>query len=139
MKKMTYDAAIENAINVLSLLDSDECDRDATIERLETLRETLAKRSSHSDESKAKANAKRKEKNAKERAALMEKVLPVLRECLLQFSEGMTAKELYESCAKTLPEDFTSAKVQYILLHEMSDEIVKIEKKGKANIYQIKN
>lgn len=138
MKKMTYAVAIENAIGVLSLLDSTECDRDETIACLEALRESLAKRSNRSDEAKAKQNAKRKEKTAKERAALMEQVLPILRECLSQSNEGMTAKELYESCAESLPEGFTASKVQYILLHEMADEVVKTEKKGKPNIYQMK-
>ena len=98
--------------------------------------EQLSKPRTTSDEAKAKANAKRKEKTAQERAALMEQVLPVLRDSLTD--EGMTAKELYEACADTLPTDFTANKVQYVLLHEMKDEVLKVEAKGKPNVYQRK-
>ena len=96
--------------------------------------EQLSKPRTTSDEAKAKANAKRKEKTAQERAALMEQVLPVLRDSLTD--EGMTAKELYEASADNLPTDFTANKVQYVLLHEMKDEVLKVEAKGKPNVYQ---
>ena len=80
------------------------------------------------------AKAKRKEKAAAARAELMAQVLPVLRGALT--SEGMTAKALYETCADALPADFTVNRVQYVLLHEMADEVIKCEAKGKPNIYK---
>lgn len=133
MKNMTYATAIENAISALSILDSTECDRDATIERLEALRETLEKRSQRSEDSKAKASAKRKEATAKARAEMCAQVVPILREVI---TTDMTAKEIYAAARERLPQDFSAAKVQNILLREMKDELVKTETKGKANTYR---
>ena len=65
----------------------------------------------------------------------MAQVLPILRDAL---TEGGTAKEIFERCADALPADFTSAKVQYILLHELADEVIKTEVKGKPNTYRLK-
>lgn len=91
-----------------------------------------------SDEAKAKASVKRKEANAKARAELMAQVLPILRDTMQEVGMAMTAKELFTACADQLPEDFTALKVQYILLHEMADEVVKTETKGKPNTYELK-
>lgn len=104
---------------------------DEIIEVLVKIRDQIAKPRKTSDESKAKAKAKR----AEARSILMEQVLPILREAL---TEDGTAKEIYERCAESLPEDFTVNKVQYILLHEMAEEVDKIEAKGKANVYRMK-
>ena len=101
------------------------------VEVLTKIRDQIAKPRKTSDEAKAK----RKEKNAQARASLMEQVLPVIREGI---SDGGTAKEIFERCKDALPSDFTSNKVQYILLHEMKDEVEKIEAKNKPNVYKIK-
>ena len=101
------------------------------VEVLTKIRDQIAKPRKTSDEAKAKAKAKR----ADARSALMAQVLPILRDAL---TEGGTAKEIFERCADALPEDFTSAKVQYILLHELADEVVKTEAKGKPNVYTMK-
>jgi len=93
--------------------------------------EQLSKSRTTSEESKAKA----KDKRAKARATLMEQVLPIIRKGV---ADGGTAKEIFERCADALPADFTVAKVQYILLHEMADEVVKTEAKGKPNVYKMK-
>ena len=100
-------------------------------EVLTKIRDQIAKPRKTSDEAKAKA----KDKRANARAALMEQVLPIVREGV---ADGGTAKEIFERCADALPADFTAAKVQYILLHEMADEVVKTEAKGKPNIYKLK-
>ena len=134
MKNMTYAVAIENAINALSILDSTELDRDATIARLETLRETLAKRSGRSEDSKAKAAEKRKAANAKARAELVATVAPILRNVI---DHDMTAKEIYEAAKDILPADFTVGKVQAMLLRDMKDELVKTENKNKPNTYRL--
>lgn len=134
MKNMTYAVAIENAINALSILDSTELDRDATIARLETLRETLAKRSGRSEDSKAKAAEKRKAANAKARAELVATVAPILRGVI---DHDMTAKEIYEAAKDILPTDFTVGKVQAMLLRDMKDELVKTENKNKPNTYRL--
>jgi hypothetical protein len=101
------------------------------VDVLTKIRDQIAKPRKTSDEAKAKA----KDKRAKARAALMEQVLPIVREGV---ADGGTAKEIFERCADALPADFTTAKVQYILLHEMADEVVKTEAKGKPNVYTMK-
>ena len=101
------------------------------VEVLTKIRDQIAKPRKSSDEAKAKA----KEKRADARATLMAQVLPIVRESV---AIGGTAKEIFERCADALPKDFTAAKVQYILLHEMADEVVKTEAKGKPNTYKMK-
>ena len=101
------------------------------VDVLTKIRDQIAKPRKSSDEAKAKA----KDKRAKARATLMEQVLPIVREGV---ADGGTAKEIFERCADALPADFTVAKVQYILLHEMADEVDKVEQKGKPNIYKMK-
>lgn len=96
---------------------------------LSKIRDQIAKPRKTSDEAKAK----RKEKNAQARATLMAQVLPIIREGI---TDGGTAKEIFERCKDALPADFTANKVQYILLHEMKDEVVKTEIKGHANTYK---
>jgi len=103
----------------------------AVCDVLTKIRDQIAKPRKTSDETKAKAKAKR----ADARATLMEQVLPIVRESV---AIGGTAKEIYERCADALPADFTTAKVQYILLHEMADEVVKTEVKNKPNVYTMK-
>ena len=121
-------AAVTNSNEVLT-------NPDEIVEVLTKIRDQIAKPRKTSDEAKAKA----KDKRAKARAALMEQVLPILRDGLSNYPDvGQTAKELYEGNSDVLPTDFTAAKVQYILLHEMADEVVKTEQKGKPNIYKLK-
>lgn len=88
-----------------------------------------------SDDTKARANAKRKNDTAVARAELVAKVAPVLRKYL---ASDITAKDLYEAAKDELPADFTAPKVQNVLLREMKDELVKTEAKGKANTYRLK-
>jgi len=99
-------------------------------EVIEKMIAQLSKPRKMSDEAKAKAKAKR----ADARATLMAQVLPVLRDTI---TTDMTAKEIFTAAADRLPQDFTAAKVQYILLNEMKDEVVKTEAKGKANTYRL--
>ena len=101
------------------------------VEVLTKIRDQIAKPRKTSDTAKANAKAKR----ADARATLMEQVLPTIREAAV---DGGTAKEIFERCADALPKDFTAAKVQYILLHELADEVVKTEVKGKPNTYRLK-
>ena len=98
-------------------------------EVIEKMIAQLSKPRKTSDASKEKAKTKR----ANARAELMAQVLPIIREAI---ADGGTAKEIFERCADALPDDFTSAKVQYILLHEMKDEVEKTEAKGRANTYR---
>ena len=124
---MTYAVALSTAIDTIKDTNPE------VAERLTALRETLAKRSQRSEDSKAKASAKRKEATAKARGELCEQVVPILREVI---TTDMTAKEIYSAAAERLPQDFTAGKVQAILLREMKDELVKTETKGHANTYR---
>lgn len=98
----------------------------------------LSKPRTVSPEAKEKANAKRKEATAAARAELIAQVAPVLREALSHTLIGVTAKELYDLAKAKLPDDFSPAKVQNVLLREMAPEVVKSETKGKANTYALK-
>ncbi len=85
-------------------------------------------------EQKDARNQARKEQTASARAALVGVVAPVLRTVM---TTDMTAKEIFEAAKDELPIDFTSNKVQNILLREMAPEVVKTEHKGKANTYRL--
>lgn len=137
--KVTYIDALNTAIAILNSTEAygeDVEALNATTEKLVALRDTIERRNEKrgSDEAKAKTNAQRKEKNAQERKVLMDKVVPVLRNHL---TSDITAKDLYEVAKDELPSDFSTAKVQYVLLHELKDEVVKTEAKGKANTYRL--
>ena len=101
------------------------------VEILEKIRDQIAKPRKTSDEAKAKAKAKR----ADARASLLAPILPILRDTI---TTDMTAKEIFTAAADRLPKDFTDKKVQYILLNEMKDEVIKTEVKGKPNTYRLK-
>lgn len=127
MKNMTKHDALVYALNtVIEYKDNND-----VREVLTTMIAQLSKPRKTSEDTKARAKAKR----ANERAVLMAQVLPIIREGI---ADGGTAKEIYERCADALPADFTVAKVQYILLHEMADEVVKTEAKNKPNVYTMK-
>ena len=117
-------AAVTNSTEVLT-------NPDEVVEVLTKIRDQIAKPRKSSDEAKAKAKAKR----ADARATLMAQVLPILRDTI---TTDMTAKEIFAAASDRLPEDFTDKKVQYILLNEMKDEVVKTEAKGKPNTYRLK-
>ena len=121
-------AAVTNSTEVLT-------NPDEIVGVLTKIRDQIAKPRKTSEDAKARAKAKR----ANERAILMAQILPILRDGLSNYPDvGQTAKELYESNSDVLPADFTTAKVQYILLHEMKDEVVKTEAKNKPNTYKLK-
>jgi len=101
------------------------------VEVLTKIRDQIAKPRKSSDEAKAKAKVKR----ANERATLLAPVLPILRDVI---TTDMTAKEIFAAASDRLPKDFTDKKVQYILLNEMKDEVIKTETKGKPNTYRLK-
>jgi len=124
---MTYAVALSTAIDTIKDTNPE------VAERLTALRETLAKRSQRSEDSKAKASAKRKEQTAEKRAEMASIVVPVLRKVI---DRDMTAKEIFENAKEFLPQDFTANKIQTYLLREMKDELVKTETKGHANTYR---
>lgn len=124
---MTKHDALVYALNTVIKCN----DNPDVCEVLTTMIAQLSKPRKTSDEAKAKAKAKR----ADARSALLAQVLPVLRDTI---TTDMTAKEIFTAAADRLPKDFTDKKVQYILLNEMKDEVVKTEAKGKPNTYRLK-
>lgn len=129
--------AIEMITNTVELNgegDPDEAKLTKTLEILTKIRDQISNPHTSSDEAKAKRSAMQKEKTAKARAELVSTVAPVLRKYL---TSDITAKELFEVAKGELPQDFSSAKVQNILIREMAPELVKTETKGKANTYRL--
>lgn len=138
MTKMTYVDALNFAISAMDYKAKCEDEAEAAqyvtcSERLFALREQLMKRHATSD----KAKEARKAKTAEARSELVKAVTPVLRKALTAAPEGMTAKDLFAACEKELPEGFSVAKVQNVLLREMAPELEKVEEKRKANVYRL--
>ena len=129
---MTKKNALTVALNALNLVNTDEAvEARATLAKMI---ETLSTSRTLSDEAKAKQNELRKAKTAAARAELVAKVAPVIRAAMT--TEPQTAKEIFANCVG-LPEGFTAAKVQNVLLREMRDSISVNEAKGKANTYNL--
>ena len=135
---MTRNSALQiatetiNACDLSSFTTEQRAKISDALSIIATMREQLSKKRISSDESKAK----RKEKSATERANAIKDVLPIVRETVSK-NANLTAKEIFEKCSDKLPSNWNSNKVQYLLLHEMKDEVVKFEAKGKANTYSI--
>ena len=125
---------ITNTIELNGEGDPDEVKLTKTLEILTKIRDQISKPHTSSDEAKAKRSAMQKEKTAKARAELVSTVAPVLRKYL---TSDITAKELFEVAKSELPQDFSAAKVQNILIREMAPELVKTETKGHANTYRL--
>ena len=129
---MTKKNALTVALNALNLVNTDEAvEARATLTKMV---ETLSTSRTLSDEAKAKQNELRKAKTAAARAELVAKVAPIIRAAMT--TEPQTAKEIFAKCVG-LPEGFTAAKVQNVLLRELRDSISVNEAKGKANTYNL--
>ncbi len=129
---MTKKNALTVALNALNLVNTDEAvEARATLAKMI---ETLSTSRTLSDEAKAKQNELRKAKTAAARSELVAKVAPIIRAAMT--TEPQTAKEIFANCVG-LPEGFTAAKVQNVLLREMRDSINVTEAKGKANTYNL--
>lgn len=134
---MTRNEALQIVAEVVKTMNLDEFTEkqrakiDDALEVITAMREKLSAPRELSDKAKAKAAAKRAE-----RADAIKDVVPVVRETIVSYP-NLTAKEIYEKCNGMLPADWSTNKVQYLLLHEMKDEVSKVEVKGKANTYYI--
>jgi len=129
---MTKKNALTVALNALNLVNTDEAvEARATLTKMV---EALSTSRTMSDEAKAKQNELRKAKTAAARAELVAKVAPIIRAAMT--TEPQTAKEIFAKCVG-LPEDFTAAKVQNVLLRELRNNITVTEAKGKANTYNL--
>ena len=113
-----------------SVEENEENELFSAVETINAMIAQLSQPHTISEETKAK----RKAETAANRAALVAQVAPILRKYL---TTDITAKELFEVAKAELPEDFSAAKVQNVLIREMAPELVKTETKGKANTYRI--
>ena len=129
---MTKKNALTIAISALET--SAEPVDAAAVEILRKMVDSLSKTRTLSDEAKAKQSELRKAKTAAARSELVAKVAPIIRAAMT--TEPQTAKEIFANCVG-LPEDFTAAKVQNVLLRELRDSINVNEAKGKANTYNL--
>ena len=129
---MTKKNALTIAISALET--SAEPVDAAAVEILRKMVDSLSKTHTLSDEAKAKQSELRKAKTAAARSELVAKVAPIIRAAMT--TEPQTAKEIFANCVG-LPEDFTAAKVQNVLLRELRDSINVNEAKGKANTYNL--
>lgn len=133
--KMTNATAVQNAINFLSELPTTD-ELTETLERLQAMHTTLVNRA-QANASNAKILATREKKKAETKAAreaLMTAVLPVLRSVIT--AEPKTAEQIYNEAKTMLPTDWTKSKVQYALLHELADEVVKVDNGRNSKTYK---
>lgn len=136
--KMNYVDALNVAIATMTATEQDETTAKA-IEKLEAMRTTYQNRFEKSrtpvnQEKRDAIAAKRKEATAKARAELIATVAPILRKHL---TADVTAKELFTKASAELPEGFTAAKVQNILIREMKPELVRTEHKKGGDTYRL--
>lgn len=129
---MTKKNALTVALNALNMVNTEDA-LEARV-TVQAMIDALSKPHTMSDEAKAKQNELRKAKTAAARSELIAKVAPIIRAAMT--TEPQTAKEIFANCVG-LPEDFTAAKVQNVLLRELRDSISVNEAKGKANTYNL--
>ena len=136
--KMNYVDALNVAIATMTATEQDETTAKA-VEKLIAMRATYQNRSEKArtpvnQEKRDAIAAKRKETTAKARAELIATVAPILRKHL---TADVTAKELFAKASAELPEGFTAAKVQNILIREMKPELVRTERKKGGDTYRL--
>lgn len=90
-------------------------------------------------EREKKRSAERKVENAHKRAEMLKDVLAVLREVLSHTQIGMTVKDIVSDFdEKWTGVIMTPAQIQYILLHDMKDEVEVIKNGRNANTYRLR-
>lgn len=90
-------------------------------------------------EREKKRYVERKAENAHKRAEMLKDVLAVLREVLSHTQVGMTVKDIVSDFdEKWTGVIMTPAQIQYILLHDMKDEVEVIKNGRNANTYRLR-
>ena len=143
--KMTKSEAMNVAINLIDdylniATELTEGQKEKLMKAREvyvSYKTTLDKPRTISPETKAKreqAAEARKAATKEARAKMVAEVRPILRKHL---TTDVTAKELYALASAELPTDFTSNKVQNILIREMKPELVRTERKKGGDTYRL--
>lgn len=124
--------AIENLIAIDAADNNIEPNAPEAIEVLRKMVAQLSKpRTPASDEAKARAAAKRKEKAKTERAAFLAETVPMVRDVM---TEPLTAKEIAARLDGISPQQIT-----YMISHnELGADVVTIPDGRNANKYMIK-
>lgn len=84
-------------------------------------------------------NEQRKVENAQKRAEMLKDVLPTLRDILSHTLQGMTVKDIASDFEVWTGNTMTPPQIQYILLHEMKDEVEVIKNGRNANTYRLRD
>ena len=85
-------------------------------------------------------NEYRKKENAQKRAEMLKDVLPILREVLSHTQLGMTVKDITTDFEQKWTGAYmTPAQIQYILLHDMKNEVEVIKNGRNANTYRLRD
>ena len=88
----------------------------------------------------SKRSAERKAENAHKRAEMLADVLPILREVLSHTQLGMTVKDIESDFSQKWTGTYmTPNQIQYILLHDMKDEVEIIKNGRNANTYRLRD
>lgn len=91
-------------------------------------------------EKEKKRSVERKAENAHKRAEMLKDVLTVLREVLSHTQLGMTVKDITSDFEQKWTGVYmTPAQIQYILLHDMKDEVEVIKNGRNANTYRLRD
>lgn len=130
---MTKKNALTIALNALNLVNTDEA-TEARV-TVQAMLDQLNKSHPVSEETRAAINEKRKAATAAARAEMVAAVSPAI--LRVMSSIPMTAKEIFAAAKDNLPEDYTAAKVQNVLLRELRNTVTITETKGKANTYSL--
>ena len=84
-------------------------------------------------------NEQRKVENAQKRAEMLKDVLPTLRDILSHTLQGMTVKDIASDFEVWTGNTMAPPQIQYILLHDMKDEVEVIKNGRNANTYRLRD
>lgn len=105
---------------ILNILNGNEVTEEARVSALEAVMKEVNR---GADQKAARADA-------------YAEAWEVVREVLASTNRPLTIKEIFDECEADLPENFKRGSVQYGLLNQWAENIVKID--GKPNTYRLK-
>ena len=135
---MTKYDALNVAMNLINDALGNITDEDDLIEYGKELEE--AKQKIHEMRIVANREEQRKEERKKIRNSWVAEIRPFVREVLSHTQLGMTAKDIFNDFGALTEYSYPISlpKLQYILLHDMEDEIEVIDNGRNAKTYRLK-
>lgn len=136
---MTKYDALNVAMNLINDALGNITDKDDLIEYGKELEE--AKQKIYEMRIAANREEQRKEERKKIRNGWIAKVKPFVREVLSHTQVGMTAKDAFSDFVALTKHSYsiTLPQLQYILLHDMDDEVEAIDNGRNAKTYRLKD